>query len=122
MKQEFARAVAALLKSRFPGLGTDDELNGGDAVGGLADLYAELSAEGGGAGVEERERELLRADDGFCDLVLREAEAQVLHAPIDDVVVFAYGGWAEAQAAWRRRQRSRFRRPRRPRRLKVKAA
>jgi hypothetical protein len=88
----------------------------GSAEEAVETVRALLDAEGAAA---EREIELLCGNDGFCDMVVREAEATILTAGLDELVAFAYGDWAEARAAWRRRQRSRFRRPRR---LKVKAA
>jgi hypothetical protein len=37
-------------------------------------------------------------------MVVREAEAMIIHATMDDLVEFAYGGWDEAWAVWRRRE------------------
>lgn len=122
-------AVADLLKEVFPQLGTEDDMNGGDAVEALAELYRTLRANDGigtreeavetvrallgeeGA-ADERWRELLRANDGFCDMVVREAEATIIHASIDELVEFAYGDWDEARAAWKRLQRARYSRRR----------
>lgn len=64
------------------------------------------------AGAEDSAFEQLRRNDGFQDMVVRAAEQMVLDAPLDDLV---NGSWPEAQAAWGRLQRSRFRRPRRAR-------
>lgn len=70
----------------------------------------------GEAGAEDPAIEQLRRNDGFSDMVVREAESMILQAPIDDLVIFAYGSWEAARAAWGQRQRSRFRRPRQGRR------
>jgi hypothetical protein len=67
-------------------------------------------------GAEDPAIEQLRGNDGFSDMVVREAEAMILHAPIDDLVIFAYGSWEAARAAWGQRQHARFRRPRQGRR------
>lgn len=50
-------------------------------------------------------------------VILRDivVESMYMQAPIDDLVVFAYGSWEAARAAWGELQRSRFR-PSRPRR------
>lgn len=56
------------------------------------------------------EVEQLRGNDGFSNMVLRQVESMYTQAPIDDLVVFAYGSWEAAQAAWGELQRSRFRR------------
>lgn len=68
------------------------------------------------AGTEDPAIEELRGNDGFNDMVVREAEAMILHAPLDDLVVFAYGSWEAARAAWAKKQGARFRRPRSSRR------
>jgi hypothetical protein len=68
------------------------------------------------AGTEDPAIEQLRGNDGFSDMVVREAEAMILHAPLDDLVVFAYGSWEAARAAWAKKQGARFRRPRSSRR------
>jgi hypothetical protein len=60
----------------------------------------------------ERERSALASNDAFCDMVVREAESMILHAPLDDLITFAYGSWDAARAAWATAQRSRFRQPR----------
>ena len=68
------------------------------------------------AGTEDPAIEQLRHNDGFSDMVLREVESMYAQAPIDDLVVFAYGSWDVACEAWSKLQRSRFRRPRSGRR------
>ena len=68
------------------------------------------------AGAEDPAFEQLRQNDGFQDMVVRAAEQMVVDAPLHDLVIFAYGSWDAARAAWGQRQRSRFRRPRQGRR------
>lgn len=65
------------------------------------------------AGAEDPAIEQLRNNDGFSDMVLREVESMYMQAPIDDLVIFAYGSWEAARAAWGKQQRARFRQPRR---------
>lgn len=59
---------------------------------------------------QTREQPALAGNEAFQDMVVRAAEEMILHAPLDDLITFAYGSWEEAQAAWKQRQRSRFRR------------
>ena len=67
-------------------------------------------------GAEDPAIEQLRRNDGFSDMVLREVESMYMQAPIDDLVIFAYGSWDAARAAWGKHQGSRFRRQRPTRR------
>jgi hypothetical protein len=66
---------------------------------------------------ETREQQALAGNEGFNDMVVREAEAMILHASLDDLITFAYGSWPAAQEAWKQKQRASFPRSRRGRPL-----
>lgn len=41
-------------------------------------------------------------------MVVHAAEEMVLHASLDDLIVFAFGLWQAAREAWGQKQRARF--------------